>query len=176
MSAFNPETFLAAQRATVDTLLSVANTALASAERVAALNLHAAREAIEDMALSGKAALSVSNPQEAMTLPVKLAQPQVEKGMAYTRSVYEITSAAREDATNIVETRFDHFKADMARLAEQLTRTSPAGSEVAVAAIHSAVDSATQAFAQFNASMNQLRELTENNVTAMGNATMKASR
>lgn len=80
MSAFNPETFLAAQRATVDTLLSVANTALASAERVAALNLHAAREAIEDMALSGKAALSVSNPQEAMTLPVKLAQPQVEKG------------------------------------------------------------------------------------------------
>ena len=64
MSAFNPETFLAAQRATVDTLLSVANTALASAERVAALNLHAAREAIEDIALSGKAALLFQHIQQ----------------------------------------------------------------------------------------------------------------
>lgn len=176
MPAFNPETFLAAQRASVDTLLSVANTALASAERVAALNLHAAREAIEDIALNGKAVLSVTSPQEAMAFPAKMAQPQVEKGMAYTRSVYEITSAAREDATNIVESRFEAFKADMARLADQLSHASPAGAEVAVAAIHSAVDSATQAFAQFNASMNQLRELTENNVTAMGNATVQASR
>src|SRR5574343_1297926 len=176
MSAFNPEAFLAAQKTAVDTLLSVANTALASAERVAALNLHAAREAIEDMAHSGKAALSVTSPQEALSLPAKLTQPQIEKGMAYTRSVYEMTSAAREDATQIVEARFEVFKADMARLAAQLSQASPAGSEVAVAAIHAAVDSATKAFDQFNASMNQLRELTEDNLSAMSKATVKASR
>ena len=58
MSTFNNDAFLAAQKTAVDTLLSVVNTALASAERVAALNLHATREAFEDMASNGKAVLS----------------------------------------------------------------------------------------------------------------------
>lgn len=174
MSTFDNSSFVAAQKAAVDTLLSVVNTALASAERVAALNLHAAREAVEDMAQNGKAVLSVKTPQEALSLSGHLSQPQVEKGMAYTRSVYEITSAAREDATNIVEARFEAFKAQMADLAEQMSHVAPGGSDVAVAAIKSAVNSASQAFAQFNESMNQIKELTENNVTAVGNAAVQA--
>ena len=174
MSTFDNSSFVAAQKAAVDTLLSVVNTAFASAERVAALNLHAAREAVEDMAQNGKAVLSVKTPQEALSLSGHLSQPQVEKGMAYTRSVYEITSAAREDATNIVEARFEAFKAQMADLAEQMSHVAPGGSDVAVAAIKSAVNSASQAFAQFNESMNQIKELTENNVTAVGNAAVQA--
>lgn len=174
MSAFDNTSFVAAHKAAIDTLLSVVNTALASAERVAALNLHAAREAIEDMAHNGKAVMAVKTPQEAMSLSGSLTQPQVEKGMAYTRSVYEITSAAREDATSIIENRLNAFKDQMASLADQIMHVSPAGSDVAVAAIKSAVHSANQAFAQFNDSMNQIRALTENNVTAMSQATVKA--
>ena len=41
--SINTEQFTAANKATVDSLLSVANTALASAERIAALNLNTAR-------------------------------------------------------------------------------------------------------------------------------------
>lgn len=174
MSTFNNDTFLAAQKTAVDTLLSVVNTALASAERVAALNLHTTREAFEDMALNGKAVLSVKTPQEAMALPASLAQPHIEKSVAYTRSVYEITSAAREDATAILEDKFEDFKQRMASLADQITATSPVGSEVAIASLKSAVDAANQAFARFNESMNQVKELTENNVTLVGNATVKA--
>ena len=174
MSAFNNESFLAAQKTAVDTLLSVVNTALASAERVAALNLHATREAFEDMARNGKAVLSVKSPQEAMALPANLAQPHIEKGVAYTRSVYEITSAAREDATAIVEGKFEAFKQSMALLAEQIAAASPAGSEVAIATLKSAVDAANQAFERFNDSMNQVKELTENNVALVGNATVNA--
>lgn len=174
MSTLNNETFLAAQKTAVDTLLSVVNTALASAERVAALNLHATREAFEDIARNGKAVLSVKSPQEAMALPANLAQPHIEKGVAYTRSVYEITSAAREDAVAIVESKFEDFKQRMAALAEKIATASPAGSEVALATLKSAVDAANQAFARFNESMNQVKELTENNVTLVGNATVKA--
>lgn len=43
-----PEQFAAANKATVDSLLSLANTALASAERIAALNLNTARSVMED--------------------------------------------------------------------------------------------------------------------------------
>lgn len=174
MSAFNNESFLAAQKTAVDTLLSVVNTALASAERVAALNLHATREAFEDMARNGKAVLSVKSPQEAMALPADMAQPHIEKGVAYTRSVYEITSAAREDATAIVEGKFEEFKRSMATLADKIATTSPVGSEVAIATLKSAVDAANKAFARFNDSMNQVKELTENNVALVGNATVKS--
>lgn len=174
MSAFNNESFLAAQKTAVDTLLSVVNTALASAERVAALNLHATREAFEDFANNGKAVLSVKSPQEVMALPNSLAQPQIEKGVAYTRSVYEITSAAREDATAIVESKFEDFKQSMAKLSEQIAATSPAGADVAVATLKSTVDAANQAFSRFNESMNQVRELTENNVALVSNATVKS--
>lgn len=174
MSNFNNETFIAAQKTAVDTLLSVVNTALASAERVAALNLHATREVFEDMARNGKTALSVKTPQEAMALPASLAQPHIEKGVAYTRSVYEITSAAREDATAIVEGKFEEFKKSMASLADKIATTTPVGSEVAIATLKSAVDRANQAFARFNDSMNQVKELTENNVALVGNAAVKA--
>ncbi|MFZ9616348.1 MAG: phasin family protein [Fluviibacter sp.] len=174
MSTFNNDAFLAAQKTAVDTLLSVVNTALASAERVAALNLHATREAFEDMASNGKAVLSVKSPQDAMALPANMAQPHIEKGVAYTRSVYEITSAAREDATAIVEGKFEEFKKSMATLADKIATTSPVGSEVAIATLKSAVDSANQAFARFNDAMNQFKELTENNVALVGNAAVKA--
>ena len=174
MSGFTNESFLAAQKTAVDTLLSVVNTALASAERVAALNLHATREAFEDMARNGKAVLSVKSPQEAMSLPVDIAQPHIEKGVAYTRSVYEITSAAREDATAIVEGKFEEFKQSMATLADKIATTAPVGSEVAIATLKSAVDAANQAFARFNDSMNQVKELTENNVALVSNAAVKS--
>ncbi|HET6718808.1 MAG TPA: phasin family protein, partial [Rhodocyclaceae bacterium] len=49
MSNFNAtEQFAAANKVAVDSLLTVANTALASAERIAALNLNTARSIIED--------------------------------------------------------------------------------------------------------------------------------
>src|SRR5574343_2003387 len=48
--SINTEQFIAANKATVDSLLAVANTALASAERIAALNLNTARSALEDTA------------------------------------------------------------------------------------------------------------------------------
>lgn len=174
MSTFDNEQFLAAQKTAVDTLLSVVNTALASAERVAALNLHATREAFEDIARNGKAALSVKTPQEAMSLPAILAQPHIEKGVAYTRSVYEITTAAREDATAIVEGKFEAFKKSMAELADKIATTAPVGSEVAIATLKTAVETANQAFARFNESMTQVKELTENNVALVGNAAVKA--
>lgn len=174
MPAFNNDAFLAAQKTAVDTLLSVVNTALASAERVAALNLHATREAFEDMASNGKAVLSVKSPQDAMALPANMAQPHIEKGVAYTRSVYEITTAAREDATAIVEGKFEEFKKSMATLANKIETTTPVGSEVAIATLKSAIDTANKAFARFNDSMNQFKELTESNVALVGNAAVKA--
>ena len=59
--SINTEQFAAANKAAVDSLLSVANTALASAERIANLNLETARAAFEDCAANTKALLAAKD-------------------------------------------------------------------------------------------------------------------
>ena len=53
-----PEQFAVANKAAVDSMLSLANTALASAERIAALNLNTARSVLEDSVANTKAILA----------------------------------------------------------------------------------------------------------------------
>ena len=98
-----PEQFAAANKATVDSLLALANTAFASAERIAALNLHTARAVIEDSVANTKALLGAKDAQEAISLQASIAQPNVEKAVAYSRSVYEIAAQTQEELTKVVE-------------------------------------------------------------------------
>ena len=53
-----PEQIVAANKANIETLLTLANTAFASAERIAALNLNTARAVLEDSVASAKALLN----------------------------------------------------------------------------------------------------------------------
>ncbi|MDQ5945051.1 MAG: hypothetical protein QG619_470, partial [Pseudomonadota bacterium] len=91
-----PEQFAAANKAAVESLLTLANTALASAERVAALNLNTARSVLEDSVSNTKALLGAKDAQEAISVQATLAQPNVEKAVAYSRSVYEISAQTQE--------------------------------------------------------------------------------
>ena len=91
MSNFvTPEQFAAANKTNIETLLTLANTAFASAERLAALNLNTARSLLEDGVANTKALLAAKDVQELVNLQASLAQPIVEKAVAYARSVYEI--------------------------------------------------------------------------------------
>ena len=76
-----PEQFAVANKAAVDSMLSLANTALASAERIAALNLNTARSLLEDSVANTKALMGAKDVQEAMSLQASLAQPNVEKAV-----------------------------------------------------------------------------------------------
>jgi phasin family protein len=91
-----PESFASSNKALVDTLVTLANTALAAAEQVVALNAATARSFVQDSASNTKALLSAQTPQEAMSIQASLAQPGVETAVAYSRSLYEIASKAQE--------------------------------------------------------------------------------
>lgn len=175
MSGFNFDDIFAAQRAAVNALVSVGNTALSSAERMAALNLHAVREAMVDFAEGTQRMLSVKSPRDAVDLQNQLAKPQVEKGMLYSRSLYEMSTAAQEDAAQIIEDQYNGFMASMTELANQIAKATPAGSEVAVAAIRSTMRSANEAFDRFNDAVMRFTEVTEDSVATMSHATVKAA-
>lgn len=165
--SIKPEQFAAANKATVDSLLSVANTALASAERIAALNLNAARSALEDTASGVKSVLSAKDPQEALAVQSSLAQPAVEKAVAYSRSVYEITAQTQQELAKMVEAQFGDFQKSIAGMVELATKSAPAGSESAIAAIQNAIAAANSAFGNMNSVAKQFADAAQANMTAV---------
>ena len=75
------EQFASANKANVETLLTIANTAFASAERLAALNLNTARAMLEDSVANAKALLAVKDVQQLVAMQTTLAQPAVGRAM-----------------------------------------------------------------------------------------------
>ncbi|MBU3697441.1 phasin family protein [Dechloromonas sp.] len=174
--SINTEQFAAANKAAVDSLLSVANTALASAERIANLNLETARAAFEDSAANTKALLGAKDVQEALSIQASLAQPNIDKAVAYSRSVAEISTQTQEELAKLVEAQFGDFQKSVAGMLEKAAKSAPAGSDVAVAAVQSAIAAATSAFDNMRKSAQQVTALAQNNIAAATSATAKAAK
>jgi phasin family protein len=169
-----PEQFAAANKANIETVLTVANAAFASAERLAALNLNTARSVLEDGVANTKALLAVKDVQELVNLQAALAQPIVEKAVAYARSVYEITSQSQEELSKLFEAQVAELNKGVATALDTAAKSAPAGSDVAVAAVKSAIAAANSAYDSMSKAAKQVAEIAEANVAAATNATVKA--
>lgn len=167
MTIINNEQLAAANKATVDSLLAVANTALASAERIAALNLDTARSALSDTASGVQSVIGAKDPQAALAAQSALAQPAVEKAVAYGRSVVEITTQTQQELAKMVEAQFGAFQQSMAGMIDLAAKSAPAGSEGAVAAIQNAIAAANSAFGNMNAVAKQFSDAAQANIAAM---------
>jgi phasin family protein len=162
----NIEQLAASNKAAVDSLLAVANTALATAERVAALNLGAARTALEDSASATKAVMSVKNPNDAVALQSSMVKPAVEKAVDYSRSLYEISSESQQQLAKMLETQFVDFQKQVATMVEQASKMAPAGSETIVSAMQNAVNQANAAFGNMTAMAKQITDVAQANMAA----------
>ena len=169
-----PEQIVAANKANVETLLALANTAFASAERIAALNLNTARAVLEDSVASAKALMAAKDVQELLALQTSLAQPVVEKAVAYSRSVYEIASQTQEEVSKMFETQVAEANKTFAAALGKAAKSAPAGSDVAVAAVKSAIAAANSAYDSVTKAAKQVAEIAEANVAAATNAPVKA--
>jgi phasin family protein len=174
MSYATPEQFAAANKANVETLLFVANTAFASAERLAALNLNTARSLLEDSMSNVKAMLAVKDPQSLMSLQASLAQPAVEKAVAYSRSVYEIATQTQEELGKVLESQVGEINKNVASALDKAAKNAPAGSDIAVAAVKQAIAAANSAYDSMTKAAKQVAEIAEANVAAATTATVKA--
>jgi len=169
-----PEQLAGANKANVETLLTIANTAFASAERLAALNLNTARILLEDSVNNAKALLGVKDVQELMSTQAALAQPVFEKAVAYSRSVYEIAAQTQDEFSKIFDSQYVEINKNVTSALDKAVKNAPAGSDVAVAAVKSAIAAANSAYETMNKAAKQVAEMTEANVAAATSATVKA--
>ncbi|HQR03752.1 MAG: phasin family protein [Proteobacteria bacterium] len=169
-----PDKFAAANKAGIEALLTIANTTFASVERLAALNLNTARAALEDGVSTAKTVLGVKDVQDLMGLQASLAHPAIEKVVAYSRGVYEIASQTQEELGKVAEAQYAEFHKQVGTLLDQAAKNAPAGSDVAVAAVKSALAAANSAYDNVTKAAKQVAEIAEANVAAATSATVKA--
>lgn len=169
-----PEQFAATSKANVESMLTLANAAFASTERLAALNLNTARSFLEDGVANTKALMGAKDVQEFVTLQSAMAQPAVEKMVAYARSVYEIATQNQEEASKLLEGQMAEVNKGVAAALDKAAKSAPAGSDVAVAAVKSAIAAANSAYDSMSKAAKQVAEIAEANVAAATNATVKA--
>lgn len=169
-----PEQISSANKASIEAALSLANTAFASAEKLATLNLNTARSVLEESVANTKALLAAKDAQELISIQTSLAQPTIEKIVSYGRSVYEISAAAQEDIGKIFEAQLGEANKNISAVLDKAAKSAPAGSDVAVAAVKSAIAAANSAYDSMNKAAKQVAELAEANVAAATTATVKA--
>ncbi len=169
-----PEQFAAASKANLESLLAQANTTFARAERLAALNLNTARSVLEDSAANTKALLAVKDPQDLVKLQATLAQPIVDKAVAYARSVYEIAAEGQNDVSKLFEAQIADLNKNLATALDQAAKSAPAGTEPAFAAVKQAIAAANSAYDSVSKATKQAVEMAEANVAAATDATVKA--
>jgi phasin family protein len=169
-----PEQLASANKANVESILTLANTTFASAERLAALNLNTARNLLEDIVANAKSLMGAKDVQELMNVQASLAQPAAEKAIAYSRSIYEIATQTQEELSKVIEAQFAELNKNITSALDKAVKNAPAGSDVAVAAVKSAIAAANSAYDSMTKAAKQVAEIAEANVAAATNATVKA--
>lgn len=169
-----PEQVLAANKAGVEALLSIANTQFAAFERLSALQFNATKAAFEDSVSLTKSLLAAKDVQEIVNLNAAAAQPSLEKAIAYSRSVYELAAQTQGEMNKYVESHAGEFNKSVAGLLDKVTKNAPAGSDVAVAAVKSALAAANSAYDSMTKVAKQATEIAEANFAAVTTAAKDA--
>lgn len=169
-----PEQITAANKANVEAMMNLNHVAFEGIERLLALNLNMVKSVLEDSVSNAKAALAVKDVQEFVALQTSLAQPAVEKAVAYSKSVYEIASDTKAGVSKLVEAQAAETNKNIVALLDKAAKSGPAGSEVAISAMKSALAAANSAYENIAKAGKQFTEMAEANVAAATSATEKA--
>ena len=156
--------------------LFFANTAFESVERLALLNLAAARSMFDASLSNMTAMLGAKDVNAFVNLQKGLSAPSLEKGMEYSRNVIAIATETKDKLAKEVETHVAETNAKGSGLGEKALASAPAGSEVAVAAVKTAIKSANEAYEGLNKAAKQAAGVAEASVAAATAATLKAAK
>jgi len=175
MTTFTADQFVAAQKASLETLFGLTTKAFEGVEKLVELNLQVAKASLTEAAETSMAALSVKDAQELLNLQASLLQPSAEKAASYSRHVYDILAGTNAEVTKAAEATLAEGQKKMLALVDGAVKNAPAGTESAVALVKSAVAAANNAYESVHKAAKQASEVAEANFTALTNTAVKAT-
>lgn len=169
-----PEQFAALNTSNLETAFALANVSLEGAQRLVDLQLKAAKAVLDDNVKQAKALTAAKDAQEWLALQSSMIQPGLEKALSYSRGMYEAATETQAEINKLVEEQFSEFNKNMVAALDKAAKSAPAGSDVAVAAVKSAIAAANSAYDTMTKAAKQVAEMTEASVAAATSATAHA--
>ncbi|MEO7742231.1 MAG: phasin family protein [Usitatibacter sp.] len=168
MTTASPITNLS--RASLEAAVRATRISMDGAERAIAVQLEYTKGAFAQAALSARAVARAKDVQELFTLRTRIAENALENLMGYSRSLYDVASTAQSEYSRLAEERMARFQQTVSETVEQAARSSPAGGDVAVAAIRSQLAATTAAFDSFTKAAKHVASFTDAGVKAAAGA------
>lgn len=173
MTSFNTTEQLAAlNKANLENLAAIANSTVARAEHLIALNLNTTCAMLEDGVVTTKTLMAAKDAQDLAALQAKLTQPKIDNAVAYARSAYEIAAEGQREFAKLFEVQFAELKSNVNIAIQQAVKSVPAGSEAMFAAIKSSVDTANSLC---DSATKAVKQVTEHNIGALTTTVEAAS-
>lgn len=169
-----PQQVAAASQANLEALMSLANSAIARAERLAELNLNTVRSVLEDSVATTRKLAEVKDPQQFASLQGELTKPMIDKAVAYARNVQEIATEGQQEVSSLFEKQIAELNKHFHEMIEQAARQAPAGSEGVFEAVRSAMNTANSLYEDASKAARQAAEVAEANMAAATEATVRA--
>jgi phasin family protein len=170
-----PEQMIAMHKAAIESLQALALKSVEGFEKLAELNMAAAKSTMDETAEQFKALLEVKDPKSFADLAMVSAQPATDKATAYARHVYEITTETNGEIAKIVEKQFAEGNKQLYAAIDAAAKNAPAGSEGMVSFVKQAVSAANTAYDQVNNATKRVVELTEANMAAAAKTTVNGA-
>jgi phasin family protein len=171
-----PEQISAVNQAGTDVVLRAAGIGFEGAERLIELNLKTAKAAFAESAKVVKSISSLKDMKELAGMKPAVLQPVVEKNAAYLRGLWEIASDTQAELVQLLEERVTQLNKTVVTNLDKVAKSGPAGSDVAVAAVKSAIAAANSAYDSAVKAAKQVANLTEANVAAASQVVSVAKR
>jgi phasin family protein len=171
MSNPNFEQLTAAQKANAEVMMTLLRTAFDGVERLTALNMAASREFFNNTVANAQQLLSAKDAAAVAKLNSELAQPNVDKLVGYSRSVYDLVAEMQKEITSVMEAQYSNFTKNAASAVEKAKASAPVGGDVFAATMQSMLGASTKAFDQMTSMAKQLSDIAEANVQAAAKTT-----
>lgn len=171
-----PEQLMAWNKAYLETAVRFAGIALIGAERMFAVQLKAAKSAFADGVEQAKLLSGVKDPQEFAQLKSTLVQPNLEKATSYVKSVYDVAAATQSEISKLIEEQVAEYNKNFATGLDKMVKSAPAGSEIAVAAVKSAIAAVNSTYDNLSKSAQRFAEMSQANLEAVASQAVHAGK
>ena len=158
------EQLAALSKSQLDAALKIAELSGENFEKLADVQLKAAKTAYEDAARSLRQIASVKDVTEIAALSSGAAQPAWDKASAYARSVYDVLSAAQREFAGVLEQQVAEFNQNLVLTLDTVIKSAPAGSEGALAGLKATIQSANGVYETLVKAARQVAEVTESSL------------
>lgn len=169
------EQFSATQKSNFETFFSLGSKVFSSVEKLAELNLQAAKTLLSEAQETMRAALSVKDLHELIALQAGWLKSAGEKAAAYRHHVHEIAASTRADFTKAAEVSTKETQDKILAAVDAAAKNAPAGSENAVALVKASLEGANSAYEELHKAAKHATDAAETNFSNITDSTLKSS-